>query len=190
MCAVKVVPGTEESRAPGFITCVDGSRYVASLYLCTSYPAVRANYALRLETTRYLLCVRLHGSGMRPGVYCLLLRIGIPNKNHDDTEHINDTMNLADGYRLRTDDLLRATCIGGVCATAIRVISNIEYTRSISTARITANNIAVRTVRVCTSSLYIDPACIGPHIVETSKKIVPAENQSNIKADDRVSTNI
>lgn len=168
MCAVKVVPGTEESRAPGFITCVDGSRYVASLYLCTSYPAVRANYALRLETTRYLLCVRLHGSGMRPGVYCLLLRIGIPNKNHDDTEHINDTMNLVDGYRLRTDDLLRATCIGGVCATAIRVISNIEYTRSISTASITA--IILLYVYECVPVVStIEPACIGPHIVETSK---------------------
>ena len=108
-----------------------------------------------------------------------------------DTEQISDTINLVDEYRLRTDDaVVWATCIRGVRAAAVCVISNKEYTRSISTARITANNIAVRTVRVCTSSLYIDPACIGPHIVETSKKIVPAENQSNIKADDRVSTNI
>ena len=93
--------------------------------------------------------VRLHSSGMRPAVYCLLLRIDIPNENHDDTEQISDTINLVDGYRLRTDDAVRATCIEGVRATAICVISNTEYTRSISTAEYYCNNTAVCTaVRV------------------------------------------
>ena len=40
-----------------------------------------------------------------------------------------------------------------------------------------------------TSVSTIEPACIGPHIVEKSKKNVPTKNESNIKADDRVSTN-
>ena len=61
-----------------------------------------------------------------------MLRIGIPNENHDDTEQISDTINLVDGYRLRTDDVARATCIGGVCDTAVYVASNIEYVRSMA----------------------------------------------------------
>ena len=70
---------------------------------------------------------------MRPAVCCLLLRTwyGIaPNENHDDTEQIRDTIrliliNLVDGYQLGTDDVVRATCIRGVRATAaVRVIPN------------------------------------------------------------------
>ena len=93
---------------------------------------------------------------MRPAVYCLLLRIGIPNENHDDTEQISDTINLVNGYRIRTNDVVRATCIRGVRATAVCVISNTEYTRSISTTSTTAIILLyqVCTVRVCTSSLY------------------------------------
>ena len=89
-----------------------------------------SRYALRLETT-YSLCVRLHSSGMRPD-------IGIPNGNRDDIEQISDTINLVDGSWLRTDDVVRATCTRGARATAICVISNAEYTRSLSTASTTA----------------------------------------------------
>ena len=71
-----------------------------------------------------------------------MLRIGIPNENHDDTEQISDTINLVDGYRLRTNDVVRATCIRGVRATAVCVISNTEYTRSIST---TSNAVRLET---------------------------------------------
>ena len=74
---------------------------------------------------------------MRPSVHWLLLRIGIPNANHDDIEEISDTINLVDGYRLRFNDVVRATCIRGVRATAVCVISNTEYTRSISTSSTT-----------------------------------------------------
>ena len=99
---------------------------------------------------------------------CLLVRIGILNENHDDTEQIRDSTNLVDGYRLSTDDVVRATCIRGVRATAVRVISNTEYTRSISTASITA--IILLYVYECVPVVStIEPACIGPHIVETSK---------------------
>ena len=51
----------------------------------------------------------------------LLLRIGIPNENHDDTEQISDTINVVDGYRLCTNDVVRATCIRGVRTTAVFV---------------------------------------------------------------------
>ena len=65
--------------------------------------------------------------------------IGILNENHNDTEQITKTnINLVDGYRLRTDDVVRATCIRGVRATAVCVICNTEYTRNISTASTTA----------------------------------------------------
>ena len=86
-----------------------------------------------------------------------------------DTEQISDTINLVDEYRLRTDDaVVWATCIRGVRATAVCVISNIEYTRSISTASITA--IILLYVYECVPVVStIEPACIGPHIVETSK---------------------
>ena len=50
----------------------------------------------------------------------LLLRIGIPNVNHDDTEQISDTTNVVDGYRQRTN-VVRSTCIRGVRATAVCV---------------------------------------------------------------------
>ena len=47
-------------------------------------------------------------------------------------------INLVDGYRLCTDDVVRATCIRGIRATAVCVISNTEDTRSILTASTTA----------------------------------------------------
>ena len=107
---------------------------------------------------------------MRPDVYCLLLRIGIPNENQDDTEQIGDTINLVDGYRLCTDDVVRATGIRGARATAVCVNSNTEYTRSISTASTTAI-ILLYVLHECVPVLCtIEPACVGPHIVETPPK--------------------
>ena len=107
---------------------------------------------------------------MRPAVYCLLLRIGIPNENHDDTEQISDTISLVDGYRIRTDDVVRAICIRGVRATAVCVISSTEYTRSISTAGTTAIILLYVLYECVPVVSTIEPACVGPHIVETSKK--------------------
>ena len=49
---------------------------------------------------------------------CLLVRIGILNENHDDTEQISSDT-IVDGYRLRTDDVKRATSIIGVRATDV-----------------------------------------------------------------------
>ena len=107
---------------------------------------------------------------MRPDVYCLLLRIGIPNENQDDTEQIGDTINLVDGYRLCTDDVVRATGIRGARATAVCVNSNTEYTRSISTASTTAI-ILLYVLHECVPVVStIEPACVGPHIVETPPK--------------------
>ena len=85
------------------------------LLLCTCVLGVLSYEHIVCSAARdYSLCVRLHSSGMRPAVYCLLRRIGIPNENHDDTEQISDTINIADGYRLRADDVVRATCTRGV----------------------------------------------------------------------------
>ena len=82
---------------------------------CCSVPVYLVSCEQICSAARdYSLCVRLHSSGMRPAVYCLLRRIGIPNENHDDTEQISDTINIADGYRLRADDVVRATCTRGV----------------------------------------------------------------------------
>ena len=139
------------------------------LLLCTCVLGILSYEQTCSAARDYLLCVRLHSSGMRPAVYCLLLCIGIPNENHDDTEQISDTINLVDGYRLRTDDV-RATCIRGVRGTAVCVISNTEYTRSISTAS-TTSIILLYVLYECVPVVStIEPACIGPHIVETSKK--------------------
>ena len=76
---------------------------------CTCVLGILSYEQICTAARGYPLCVRLHSSGMRPAVYCLLLRIGIPNENHDDTEQISsDTINLVDGYRLRTDDVVHA----------------------------------------------------------------------------------
>ena len=90
---------------------------------------------------------------MRPAVYCLLLCIGNPNENHDDTEQVSDTINLVliDGYRRRTDDVVRATCIRGVRDTAVCVISSTEYTRSIFDREYYCNNTAAPGMYCCTS---------------------------------------
>ena len=139
------------------------------LLLCTCVLGILSYEQICSAARDYSLCVRLHSSGMRPAVYCLLLRIGIPNENHDDTEQISDTINLVDGYRLRTDDV-RATCIREVRSTAVCVTSNTGYTRSISTASTTAI-IPLYVLCGCVSLVStIEPACIGPYIVETSKK--------------------
>ena len=107
---------------------------------CCSVPVYLVSYEQICSAARdYSLCVRLHSIGMRPAVYCLLQRIGIPNERHDDdTEQISDTIDLVDRYRLRTDDVVRATCVRGVRATAVCDISSTEYTGSISTASTTA----------------------------------------------------
>ena len=127
----------------------------------------------------YSLCVRLHSSGMRPAVYCLRLRVGIPNENHDNTEQISDTTDLVHGYRLRTDDVVRvtciarATCIRGVRTTSACVISNREYTHSQYFDRVYYCTVIIllyvpyECVPVVST---IEPACIGPHSVETSMK--------------------
>ena len=119
----------------------------------------------------------------------MLLRIGIPNENHDDTKQISDTMNVVDGYRLRTDDVVRATGVRGVRATAVCVNSNTGYTRSISTGSTTAIILLYVLYECVPVVSTIEPARIGPDIDETSKKIVPAKIESNIKADYRESTN-
>ena len=106
------------------------------LLLCTCVFGILSYEQIFSAARDYSLCVRLHSSGIRPAVYCLLLRIGIPNENHDDTEQISSDT-IVDGYRLRTDDVVRATCIRGVRATAVSS-HNTEYTRSISTASTTA----------------------------------------------------
>ena len=107
---------------------------------------------------------------LRPVVYCSLLRIGIPNENHDDTEQISNNTNLVGGYRLRTDDVVRATRIREVRATAVCVTSNTEYTSSISTAGTTATILLYVLYECVPVVSTIEPACSGPHIVETSKK--------------------
>ena len=96
------------------------------------------------------------------------IRIGVLNENHDDTEQISDTVNLVDGYRLRTDYVVRATCIRGFRTTAVCVISNTDYCHSIWTASTPARILLyVLCERVQVVST-IKPAGIGPHIVETS----------------------
>ena len=94
------------------------------LLLCTCVLGILSYEQICSAARDYSLCVRLHSSGMRPAAYCC--------ENRDDNEQISDTINLVDGYRLRTD--VRATCIRGIHATAVCVIANTEYTRSISTA--------------------------------------------------------
>ena len=86
--------------------------------------------------------------------YVQLVHIGILNENHDDTEQIRDSTNLVDGYRVSTEDVARATCIRGVRATAVRVISNTRVRSQYFDREYYCNNTAVCTVRVCTSSLY------------------------------------
>ena len=83
----------------------------------------------------------------------LLLRIGIPNVNHDDTEQISDTTNVVDGYRQRTN-VVRSTCIRGVRATAVRVISNTRVRSQYFDREYYSSILAECTVRVCTGSLY------------------------------------
>ena len=105
------------------------------LLLCTCVLGILSYEQICPAARDHSQCVRLHSRGMRPAAYCLPIRIGIPNENHDITEQISsDTINFVDGYRLRTDHVVRATCIRGVRSTAVCVISSTEYTRSISTA--------------------------------------------------------
>ena len=110
------------------------------LLLCTCVLGILSYEQICSAARDYSLCVTLHSSGMRPAVICLLLNIGIPNENHDDTEQISsDTINLVDRHRVRTDDVVRATWIRRVRASAVCVSSLIQSTlASISPASTTA----------------------------------------------------